>query len=131
MHHFVHVLSAAAFLAGCAASPAPDPAMPLPLTLQPRSSTALGASTLVYEGASDSRCRPGVQCVWAGEMSYRFTLSGAAGNESFALTRARPAHDATTVKGARITLVQAADPPLTAASAPAPALPVTIMLTHP
>lgn len=46
--------------------------------------------TLTLERVNDSRCRTGAVCVWAGYISYSFTLSGADGPSSFVLSDAMP-----------------------------------------
>ncbi len=131
MTRFFQAFAAAMLLAGCAASSAEGPSLPLTTTLQPQASVAIGAFTLLYQGADDSRCPLDAQCVWAGEIRYNFKLSGAAGSESFALTRAKPAHDATTVPGVRISLAPGDDPPLRRAGDPQPAYPVTVTVSRP
>ena len=103
-------------------------------TLLPQRTVAVGpAATLRYDGAADSRCPPDVRCVTAGEISYKFTLSGAAGTESFDLTKAKPAFEACTFKGVRVALGQTAEPPLcpSTASAPVVIMPVTVNITSP
>ena len=139
----IPALAAAALLAGCANSPAPVPASPaaptaptastkdLPMnssvTLQPERTVAVGPNaTLRYDGVSDSRCPPGVKCVWAGELAYKFTLTGPGGNELFGLTAEKPAFDLTSMPGVRIALGQSDMPAPVATSAPATALPVTV-----
>ena len=103
-------------------------------TLLPQRTVAVGSSaTLRYDGAADSRCPPDVRCITAGEIRYNFTLSGAAGNESFGLTTAKPAFDANTFKGVRVTLGQTAEPPLRPSTAAAPVviMSVTVNITSP
>ena len=86
-----------------------------------------------YEGANDSRCPPDVRCITAGEIAYKFTLTGAAGSEAFGLTKDKPAFDATTVKGVRVSLGDTAEPPLRPSTAAAPVviMPVTVNITRP
>ncbi len=135
MTYLIHAL-AAALLVGCASAPAALPAkentMESTLTLEPERTVAVApAAMLRYDGVADSRCPPGVQCVWAGELTYKFTLTAAGGNESFGLTSARPGFDATSVAGLHIALGQNPVPPVQPAnSPPAPARPVTLSITH-
>ena len=103
-------------------------------TLLPQRTVAVGSSaTLRYDGAADSRCPPDVRCITAGEIRYNFTLSGAAGSESFGLSKDKPAFDASTFKGVRVALGQTAEPPLrpSTASAPVVIMPVTVNITGP
>ena len=138
MIYLIPALAAFALLAGCSATtartsnPAPETSMTSSATLLPQRTVAVGpGATLRYDGAADSRCPPDVRCITAGEISYKFTLSGAAGTESFGLSKERPTFDASTVKGVRITLGQTAEPPLrpSTASAPVVVMPVTINIT--
>jgi hypothetical protein len=41
--------------------------------------------TVRYDAFSDSRCPKGAMCIWAGKVSYAFTLTSGAGSEHFAL----------------------------------------------
>ena len=103
-------------------------------TLLPQRTVDVGpGATLRYDGAADSRCPPDVRCVTAGEIAYKFTLTGAPGTETFALTKARPAFDASTFKGVRVTLGETAEPPLrpSTASTPVVIMPVTVNITRP
>lgn len=133
----IPAIAIAALLAGCAGSPSSAPASPsVPVkdqamnssvTLQPERTVAVGPNaTLRYDGVSDSRCPPGMKCVWAGELAYKFTLTGPAGNELFGLTADKPAFDLTSVPGVRIALGQSDMPPPVAAATPATGLPVTV-----
>jgi hypothetical protein len=132
MTRLIHALAAASLLAGCAATPAKEQSMPSSVTLLPQRSVALGpTSALHYDGVADSRCPPGMQCVWAGELAYKFTLTSAAGKESFDLTSAKPGFDATSVAGLRIALANNPEPPVQPANTPpAPARPVALHITQ-
>jgi hypothetical protein len=137
MRYLITALAAASLLAGCSATSAPAPQetpMNSSATLLPQRTVDVApGTTLRYDGAADSRCPPDVRCVSAGEISYTFTLSGAAGKETFGLSKNRPAFDAATYKGVRITLGNTAEPPLrpSTASAPVVIMPVTINITRP
>ena len=103
------------------------------VTLQPTRTVALGsAAKLRFDGVEDSRCPPDVQCITAGMIVYKFTLTADTGTESFALSKEQPVYDATTVKGARIALGQIVEPPPrpTTASTPAPIHTVTLKITR-
>lgn len=137
MNYLIHALAAASLLAGCAAAPSAAPVKDKPMdtkvTLQPQRSVAVGSGAMLhYNGVNDSRCPPGVQCVWAGELAYMFTLTGAAGKESFALTVDKPSYAAGAPAGLQITLGDNAPPPVQPANAPlpAPATPVVLHITH-
>lgn len=135
MTYLLHAL-AAALLVGCAATPTAAPtkatSMDTKITLEPQRTVAVAPGAMLrYDGVADSRCPPGVQCVWAGELSYKFTLTATGGNESFGLTSAKPGFDATSVAGLHIALGQNALPPVQPANAPpAPAGPVNLSITH-
>ncbi|SHH26034.1 hypothetical protein [Massilia sp. CF038] len=130
MKRTLAILAPVCLIAACAVSPA-STGGPLnnTVTLTPTSSTPVGNATLRYDAVNDSRCPPDVQCIQAGEISYQFTLKGAAGEESFSLTRAKPSFDATKNAGVRVALGQAAEPPRVAANAAVPAHPVTVTIT--
>ena len=137
MSRLIHALAAAGLLAGCAAAPsaAPvkEPSMDTSVTLLPEHSVAVGPSAMLrYDGVADSRCPPGVHCVWAGELAYKFTVSGASGKESFGLTSARPAFDASVLPGLRVALGSNPAPPIQPANAAprAPAPSVTLLISH-
>lgn len=136
MRTLILTIAAATLLAGCSATatPAKDTPMNSSATLLPQRSVDVApGTTLRYDGAADSRCPPDVRCVTAGEINYQFTLTGAAGTEKFGLSKARPAFDASTFKGVRVTLGQTEEPPLrpSTAAAPVPAMPVTINISRP
>lgn len=134
MTYLIHAIAAATLLAGCATSPSASPSKEQPMssnvTLQPERTTPVGPSTLRYDGAEDSRCPPGMKCVWAGELAYKFTLNGPAGQEMFGLTAAKPSFASATVPGATIALGQSDMPPVAAAGSAAPAHPVTVTITR-
>jgi hypothetical protein len=74
-------------------------------TLQPAQRATIGAdATLTYDSFSDSRCPPGMQCMWAGELVYRFTLATPKVTESFSLGSAKPAYVSQALNGAHIAL---------------------------
>ena len=137
MTYLLHALAAATILTGCASAPTPATApttkeqpMNSSVTMQPERSVAVGPSSLRYDGVEDSRCPPDKKCVWAGELAYKFTLSGPAGQEMFGLTAAKPSFAASTVPGATIALSQADMPPVAAAAKPVTGLPVTVTINR-
>ncbi len=146
MTYLFHAIASVALLAGCASTPvsavetssAPPPAAPAKdqpmttsVTLQAeRTATIAPNTTLRYDGVADSRCPPGMKCVWAGELAYKFTLTTSAGNEMFGLTADKPAFDLTSLPGTRITLGQSITPPVAAAGTVVTALPVTLTISR-
>ena len=100
-----------AVIVACATPAAPHPAGPFAL--------ARGASVLVAPGVSvtfdaveDSRCPPGVQCVWAGRLSYRFSIRrGDAAPEHFTLSPAQLEAAPAALGGRRIVLDADTIPP--------------------
>ncbi|WP_136220766.1 hypothetical protein [Massilia sp. Mn16-1_5] len=102
---------ACAVIVACATPAAPHPAGPFTL--------ARGASVLVAPGVSvtfdaveDSRCPPGVQCVWAGRLSYRFSIRhGDAAPEYFTLSPAQREAAPAALGGRRIVLDADTIPP--------------------
>lgn len=54
--------------------------------LAERQAVALARAVSVrYDRFADSRCPKNAQCIWAGKVSYHFTLASPSGSESFAL----------------------------------------------
>jgi hypothetical protein len=110
-------------LAGCASVPDNHP-----FRLQPEQRVRLASGpTLSYDSFSDSRCPREVKCIWAGELSYQFTLRDG-GAESFSLNPARPAYAPAALHGKRIVLDLAAIAP---ASLALTAHPVTLTIEAP
>jgi hypothetical protein len=57
----------------------------------PTATPAAAVPTLRLDRVNDSRCRAGAVCVWAGYLSYSFTLTGADGTpRSFVLSADMP-----------------------------------------
>jgi hypothetical protein len=70
---------------GCAPAPAPGAAPPSPSSVAPgadfalplgQSRTVAGIDVGFGSVLSDSRCKPGVQCVWEGDAVVAVSLSG-------------------------------------------------------
>jgi hypothetical protein len=100
-------------LAACAA--APQAASTFTLARGQSADIAPGLS-LSFDAVDDSRCPPGVRCVWAGRLSYRFSLRRAGQPpETVTLSPGQPAAAPALLDGRRIVLDEAAIP-----AAPAP-----------
>lgn len=120
MRHLLALPFACIMLGACAASGGPGAPAARAITLAPGESRQLASgATLRFDEAEDSRCPPGVRCVWAGKLSCRFSLvpahPGGAAPESFTLVPGEPAHASPLLGGARLALDEA--------SLPAPAAP--------
>jgi hypothetical protein len=88
--------------------------------LLPQQSVELSpCTTLSYDSVSDSRCPPDAKCVWAGALSYRFTLAGTGFAESFVLDPAQLDYTSPVLHGGRIVLDQ---PPSLPRAPPRPRL---------
>ena len=73
-------------LAGCAGTAIEQPLRSGSYPLAEHQSVALtGAVSIRYDSFTDSRCPKGAMCIWAGKVSYHFTLTSKAGSETFAL----------------------------------------------
>ncbi len=131
--HLLPILLAASLVSGCTAAPSKEMPMESTVTLQPTRTVDLGsAAKLRFDGVEDSRCPPDVQCITAGMITYKFTLTADTGTESFALNKDKPAYDATTVKGARIALGAITEPAprATTAATPPPVHTVSLKITR-
>jgi hypothetical protein len=95
-----------------------------PFRLMPHDSATLAPGvTLTYDSVSDSRCPPGVKCIWAGRLDYRFTLKSGNTVETFSLAPDKASHTSGLLPGARIELdtsavPAAAQPPVAADKQP-------------
>lgn len=91
-------------LTACATTP-PPPATGT-FTLATGQNQALAPDLVVQlDGVEDSRCPPGVQCIWAGRLSYRFSVRRTHEvPDSFDLTPAEPAASPALLGGRRIVL---------------------------
>lgn len=70
---------------------APAAAVSADLLMAPGQSAPLSpGTTLRLDRVNDSRCKTGAVCVWAGYVSFSFTLSDASGSASFVLARDMP-----------------------------------------
>jgi hypothetical protein len=114
MRHLLALPFACLILTACAAPPGPSARA---FTLAPGGSVEAAPGVLLrFEEVEDSRCPPGVRCVWAGRLSCRFSLSRAnVAPESFTLVPGEAAHASSLLGGKRVALDEA--------SLPAPAAP--------
>jgi hypothetical protein len=114
MRYLLLLPTACIALAACAtpATPKPAGASSLELTLERGASAELTPGVrLTFESVDDSRCPPGVQCVWAGRLSYRFSIRrGGDAPESFILSPAQPEAAPGTLAGGRLQLDTATIP---------------------
>lgn len=95
-----------ATLAACAAPGAPRPESRFTLERGQAVELAPGLS-LHFDEVEDSRCPPGVYCVWAGKLSYRFSIRRAgAAPETFTLSPGAPGATPATLDGRRIVLIE-------------------------
>jgi hypothetical protein len=105
-------------LGGCADAPPNRQAGLAPFHLLPHERIDLAPGvTLTYDSLSDSRCPPDVKCIWAGKLSYQFTLASGAATEPFSLGPGQSAYTPAALHGARIVLDEQAIPPARATQA--------------
>ena len=113
MRHLLLPIGLCTMLAACATTPPPPPPPAVgTFTLASGQSLALAPDLVVQlDSVEDSRCPPGVQCIWAGKLGYRFSLRQAQGAlDNFELTPAEPAAAPALLGGRRIVLDTAALP---------------------
>ena len=119
MRHLLLLPPACIALAACAAPAAPRPGGAVTLARGASAELAPGI-ILTFDAVDDSRCPPGVQCVWAGRLMYRFSIRRAGEPaESITLSPAEPEAAPVALGGRRIRLDTAAIP---AAAAPGAAI---------
>ena len=90
MRHLLALPVVCATLAACATPAAPQPGGRF--TLEPGQFVEVVPGVSVgFEDVDDSRCPPGVRCVWAGKLSYRFAIRrGSDAPEMFTLSPGEP-----------------------------------------
>jgi hypothetical protein len=116
-------------LGGCA-SAGPPPMKPGSLRLVPQQSVELApGTTLTYDSVSDSRCPPDVKCIWAGKLSYQFTLKGPGASDTFSLGPDKLEYTSPALHGAHVVLDDKAIPPARAAQATPAPHPVTLKVS--
>ncbi|KQQ91823.1 hypothetical protein [Massilia sp. Leaf139] len=105
MRHLLLIPVACITLAACAGAPGVLPSAG-PFTLEPGGSAeVMPGLTLSFDAADDSRCPPGVRCVWAGKLVYRFSIrQDGAALEEFTLSPAQPEAAPKALNGRRIVL---------------------------
>jgi hypothetical protein len=103
---------AIAALAGCATVGLDDPVKDAAVTLTETQSVTLSRTvTLRYDSVNDSRCPRDVMCIWAGKVSYHFTLDSRHAAEPFQLDAGGAAYASAALKGVTIAVAQANPPP--------------------
>ena len=115
------IAAGACLAAACAATATEEPVKQSHIKLLPEQSAAIDGATLRYERAADSRCPPGVRCIWAGELAYHFTLHAGGASEAFVLRAAQARHVSSLRRGLAISLAKFEPPPVSAEGA-APAV---------
>jgi hypothetical protein len=115
------IVAGACLASACAATATEEAVKPSHITLLPEQSAAIDGATLRYERAADSRCPPGVRCIWAGELAYHFTLQAGGASEAFVLRAEQPRHVSPLRRGLAISLGKFEPPPVSAEGA-APAV---------
>ncbi|MES2148159.1 MAG: hypothetical protein V4508_00060 [Pseudomonadota bacterium] len=105
-------IAALCLLGACASAVVADaPLKDAQLQLLPGQSADLNPNvSLRYDQASDSRCPPKVQCVWAGKLGHHFTLRARRATESFELADDQPEFVSTMLGGVRIVLAKPPSP---------------------
>lgn len=111
MRHLLFLAILCTTLAACATR-APLPAVGS-FALEPGQRLDLAPDlTLRFDAVEDSRCPPGVLCVWAGRLGYRFSLHARRGApESFELSPTHPTAAPALLGGRRILLDENTIPP--------------------
>ena len=92
-------------------------------------------TTLKLERVNDSRCKKGAVCVWAGYISYTFTLQNAAGSHEFVLAENMPNASPTVTQDGLTFALENLEPPeppaLHASTAPAYRINVRVTIAQP
>lgn len=116
-------------MADANASPAPRRTS-VDYVLSPGQSVAIAPSvTLKLDHVNDSRCKTGAVCVWAGYLSYSFTLSSPQGNSAFVLSDTMPNGSKSAVQQKlRFTLLSTEPDTPPTAKQPAPPYRVTLQV---
>ena len=124
MRHLLALPVVCATLVACAAPAAPRPGGTFTLERGQAVEVAPGVS-LHFEAVEDSRCPPGVRCVWAGKLSYRFSIRrGGDAPEMVTLSPEQPGALPAALPGHRIVLDERAIP-----APPAPGTSITYRAT--
>jgi hypothetical protein len=117
MRHLLFLPVFCATLAACAAPAAPRPAGTFTLERGASAEVAPGI-VVTFDSVDDSRCPPGVRCVRAGKLSYRFSIRrGGDAPDTFSLSPGQPGAAPAVLGGRRIVLDDSAIPPAPAQGA--------------
>ncbi|MEN3275540.1 MAG: hypothetical protein V7631_1330 [Massilia sp.] len=110
MRHLLVLPVLCTALAACATPAAPRGPQAFTLAPGQRVEAAPGV-TLVFDSVDDSRCPPGVRCVWTGRLVYRFSI-GRAGStvETFTLSPGEPGATPAVLAGRRVVLDESSVP---------------------
>lgn len=135
--HYAATLVWVSLLAACgAATSANDPVRHAPRTATHilavgQSVAVTSTETLKLDRVNDSRCHTGAVCVWAGYVSYSFTLSNHTGSTPLLLSESMPGGSATATRQNLVVALIGADPatPPTL-QAPLPDYRVTVKVTQ-
>jgi len=92
-------------------------------------------TTLKLERVNDSRCKKGAVCVWAGYISYTFTLKNTAGSRDFVLAENMPNASPTVTQDGLTFALESLEPPeppaLHASAAPEYRINVRVTIAQP
>jgi hypothetical protein len=114
-------------LCACAGSPPNPQAGTAPFHLLPHQSIDVAPGvTLTYDSLSDSRCPPDVKCIWAGKLSYQFTLTSGRAHEPFSLGPGQSRYAPAALPDRRIVLDESVIPPARQSQAAPVNHPVTL-----
>lgn len=132
----VSLLAGLATLSACgvasnAATMAAPPASATHVMAVGQSVPITESENLTLERVNDSRCKTGAVCVWAGYVSYSFTLSGKNGSSSFVLSDAMPGGPKEVTQDKLTFALVAAEPAAAPAlNGPAPDYRVTVKVSE-
>ncbi|MBA5636350.1 hypothetical protein H3H37_04710 [Duganella sp. LX20W] len=121
---------------GARASDGAPPAPPAPTKItvaltQGQSATIAPDTVLRLERVNDSRCRVGAVCVWAGYISYTFTLTKGGTSTSFVLAADMPGASKTANQGGlTFTLLGVVPDSVPHMKAPVPDYRVSVQVSH-
>ena len=124
MRHLLAMPLVCAALVACTAPAAPRPGGTFTLERGQAVDVAPDLS-VTFDDVDDSRCPPGVHCVWAGKLSYRFSIRhGSDALETFVLSPGQTSAMPRVLGGNRIVLDEQTIP-----APPAPGTAITYRAT--